>query len=241
MALSTSPSSYVAPYFASWNIDSSRNRAFFDTRWDDPLLVRLTRAVGGAHIRFGGTGNDFLNYAVGGRSCPSPSPARECLNATWASNLFALANGSSSGLVFGLNISPADSGPAPPKGPWNASQAKALLAWALGAGFAPWAVELGNERDAPTPNPLTAAQQAAAFGVLSAALDEVYAAAPARRPLLVGPDPHGFHNATDADYNARKLSYLQEFLTATASAGTRISAVRSRDAPAQTRHPEKRK
>jgi len=225
ITLSTTPSSFVAPYYASWNIDSSRNRAFFDTNFSDPALVRLAGAVGNTNIRFGGTGNDWLNYAVGGLRCPKPSEKSECLNETWAANLFALAKASSSGLVFGLSITPADSGPTPPTAPWNGTQAKALLSWALEAGYAPFALELGNERDTPTPDSLTGAQQAAAFGVLSGILDEVYASDPASRPLLVGPDPHGFHNATDDAFNERHFSYLQDFLKAAAAAGTKISAI----------------
>jgi hypothetical protein len=43
----------VAPYFATWNIDSSRNRNFFDINFSDPQLGYLAGQVGGSRIRFG--------------------------------------------------------------------------------------------------------------------------------------------------------------------------------------------
>lgn len=49
----TKPINVVAPYYATWNIDSSRNRNFFDINFSDPQLGYLAGQVGGSRIRFG--------------------------------------------------------------------------------------------------------------------------------------------------------------------------------------------
>jgi hypothetical protein len=75
----------TAPYYASFNIDSSRNRAFFGIDWASPTLAAAVAnlAAAPAHVRFGGTGNNFLYYDVGAapprsrgeRSPPEPPAA----------------------------------------------------------------------------------------------------------------------------------------------------------------------
>ena len=104
----SAPLSLTEEFYASWNIDSSRQRAFFDTNFSNPQLLYLASIIGGARIRFGGTGNDYLHYDV-----PSASPCLptqpfnyECLNTTWLDNLFALSSAADSPLIFGLCVSP---------------------------------------------------------------------------------------------------------------------------------------
>ena len=104
----SAPLSRTEDFYASWNIDSSRQRAFFDTNFSNPQLLYLASLIGGARIRFGGTGNDYLHYDV-----PSASPCLptqpfeyECLNTTWLDNLFKLSSAAGSPLVFGLCVSP---------------------------------------------------------------------------------------------------------------------------------------
>jgi hypothetical protein len=63
----------TAPYFTSWNIDASRDRRFFSVDFSSPQLVYLASQLANAHIRFGGTGNDYLYYAL--PPPPRPSPA----------------------------------------------------------------------------------------------------------------------------------------------------------------------
>jgi heparanase 1 len=217
--------SRIPPHYASWNIDSSRNRAFFDTDWSAANLLYLTSAIGGggARIRFGGSGNDALNYAVSPATgpCPPPGVNSECLNTTTATNLLSLASASNCGLIFGLNIHPAQSGPSPPRGPWNSTNAAGLLKWSLDSGFPPLALELGNEQNTI----MTAQEQAAAFSVLSGVLDSIFSSDPARRPLLVGPDTHGFHNASDHAFNGPVLKFLADFVSAMNSSGVALSAV----------------
>jgi hypothetical protein len=107
----------VAPYFATWNIDSSRNRLFFDTNFNNERLKYLASQIGGNRIRFGGTGNDALYYGVGtAPPCkPTDPTVYECLNATWWGNLVALSTAAESPLVVGLNIHP-NGTVSPPKG-----------------------------------------------------------------------------------------------------------------------------
>ena len=64
---------------------------------------------------------------------------------------------------------------------------------------------------------MTAQQQAAALGVLSGVLDELYGPDPRApgRPLLVGPDAHGVHDPSQN--NSAVLDYLADFATATAT------------------------
>ena len=49
----TRPVNVVEQFFATWNIDSSRNRAFFDINFSDPTLGYLASEIGGTRIRFG--------------------------------------------------------------------------------------------------------------------------------------------------------------------------------------------
>lgn len=215
------PVSTTAPYFASWNIDSSRNRAFFDTDWSNKELIYLANSIGGAKIRFGGSGNDDLNYAVDGYSCPPPGNSTECLNVTTAKNLFAFAQASQNDLIFGLNIHPTASGKSPPSGPWNASNAEALLRWSLENGSPPWALELGNEQN----DAMSAYDQAMAFGVLSSALDTIFGSNNQKRPLLIGPDTHGFHQGNDTSFNVPLLNYLNNFIGNMSALGLSLDAV----------------
>jgi heparanase len=215
----TSAVNTVAPYYTSWNIDPSRDRLFFDTDWTDARLKYLASRVGGARIRFGGTGADALYYGVDSDSppCGPTVPAvYECLNATWWGALAALSTGIESPLVFGLNIHPPGT-TSPPKGPWNATNARALLTAAKTAGVPLAGLELGNEQN----DNMSAAQQAAAFAVLAGVLDDVFGPpGTPSRPMLAGPDTHSFRAAGSG--NAATLKYLTDF---TAAAGKVLGAV----------------
>ena len=217
LAISTDvPLSTVPPRYASWNIDSTRDRLFFDADLGSAQLARLMAAAsGGNHssLRFGGTGNDYLFYGgVGGSpACAATVPfSYECLNATLFDNLLSLAGAAGAPIIFGLNIHPATGAPSPPKGAWDASNARFLLAEAQRRGSPISHVELGNEQNTI----MTAQQQAAALGVLSGVLDELYPAPSAGRPLLVGPDTHSIHDAGSP--NSAVLRYLADFVSATA-------------------------
>lgn len=93
-------------------------------------------------------------------------------------------------------------------GPWDPTNAKALLSYALAQGQAAsiFGLELGNEQNSE----MSAAQQAAALHVLAGVLDEVWGAADAAvpRPALLGPDTHSLHDGNKKN-NAPTLAYLQ--------------------------------
>jgi len=201
----------TAPFFASWNLDSSRQRLFFDLNFSDPRLLYLASQIGGGRIRFGGTGNNYLFYGVGADAgaCPPTVPFRaECLNATLLDALLAVSATARAPLLFGLNLQPVGGGP--PGAPFNASNARALMGYLHAK--APGAVaafELGNELEGK----VSAAEAAAAFLALDAVAAEVWAGG-AARPALVGPDANGSP--------AARAAYLASF---SAAAGGRIDAL----------------
>jgi len=196
-------------WFASWNIDSSRNRLFFDVSFSDPQLRYLASAIGGARLRFGGTGNDALYYGLGSAPpCATTVPdVYECLNQTTWDALVAFSADAAAPLVVGLNIHPANT-TSPPAGPWDPTNARALLEYARTGQQAIYALELGNEQN----QAMSAADQAAALRVLDALVADVYGG-DSERPLLVGPDTHSFKGPSN---NAVVLAYLQAYVTAAA-------------------------
>jgi len=148
VAPSGAPLNVLPPHFATWNIDASRDRLFFDADLGSPQLRYLAAAMSAnhSHIRFGGTGNDFLYYGVGGAAppCAATRPFEyECLNETLFSHLLALADAAGAQLIFGLNVHPATGAPSPPKGPWDPSNARFLLAEAKRRGASIGYLELG--------------------------------------------------------------------------------------------------
>ena len=90
----TEPIFVTDPNFASWTIDPSRNRAFFDVNYSDPRILYLVSQIGnGGVIRFGGGGADLLTYGVNGLACddPRPPPPFECLNKTTLDSVLTVA------------------------------------------------------------------------------------------------------------------------------------------------------
>ena len=205
----SSPSSTTAPYFASWNIDSSRDRLFFNISWSNPKLVYLLNQIGNAQIRWGGTGNDALYYGFGDAAPCAPTVPKvyECLNSSWYDDIAALSVSSNSPLVFGLNIHPPGT-ISPPKGTWNSSNARSLLQYAKSKSSNIAFLELGNEQNTI----MSAADEAASFITLAALLDDIYGTG-SDRPLLVGPDTHSFHDAGSSTKVV--IKFLQDFARAT--------------------------
>ena len=207
----TAPVFETRPYFASFNIDASRQRIFFDVNFSDPRLLYLVSQIRPARIRFGGTGNNFLFYDVGSAagSCPPSTPfVLECLNSTLLDAVLAVSAAASSPLWFGLNMQPIGGGP--PAAPFNASNARALLEYLYAKDpRAVAAFELGNELNGK----VTASEAAAAFLALDAVIADVWRG-DAARPALVGPDSNGSPEG--------RATYLAAF--AAASQG-RVSAL----------------
>lgn len=141
------PINKVGSYYASWNVDASRDRLFFDVPWTNPVLVKLLSQIGGSHIRFGGTGNDALYYGLGGAPpcAKTVDKVYECLNVSTWSALAAISAAASSPLVVGVNIHPAGTS-SPPAGPWDGTNARALFSDAKARGVRIAAAELGNEQ-----------------------------------------------------------------------------------------------
>jgi len=236
---SPSPVNTLPSYFASWNVDASRQRSFFDVNFSDARLTYLASQISGANLRFGGTGNDFIYYEVPGEpSCPPTVPyVNECLNASLFAGVAAIASAARAGLVFGLSLLPFNATYRPDPYPrpvaawtWDSTNAAALLRAAKASGTPLWGLELGNEvlgvalnnrgerQPSLTPPPpfsainlgrnskgFAASQQAAALFNLSAVLDDVYGAGP-DRPVLVGPDPSGFHVPLPDSHSASVLA-----------------------------------
>lgn len=203
----------LAPYYASFNIDSSTDREFFMLRFDDPALLAAAAGLstgGGSHVRFGGTGNNALTYAVpGAPPCQPKGSGHTCLNESHWRGVAGLAAAAQSPIIFGVNFFPGGKSSNATFDPTNAVQ---FFTWALQAGLPPiWGVENGNEIN----RLVTAEQQAAGLLALDDALARVYGASP--RPVLIGPDALGLHSLIappGAIPTGVILKYLTDFVAA---------------------------
>lgn len=94
------------------------------------------------YLRFGGTGNDELNYAFGNYNC-----TENCLNATMFHDLTQLANVSGAQLVFALNIkhSRVNVSDEFPEGLWDPQNARDLLLHGLARNYTFYGFELGEK------------------------------------------------------------------------------------------------
>jgi hypothetical protein len=133
------------PGFKCWNIDASPNREWEKRDLSDPLLASLGRQSLPGYLRFGGSGNDGLPYALDmsdpssdGNGCAEGS--RRCLNRTWTDNLANFAQRSGAKLVFGLNVEVcakpelAQLGSNPCFGQaWDPTEARALMKYLIKA------------------------------------------------------------------------------------------------------------
>ena len=182
--------------FKCWNIDASPNREWDTRDLSDPLLASLGRQSLPGHLRFGGSGNDGLPYALDmntpsspGNKCVVGSP--RCLNRTWVDNLVHFAKASRARLVFGLNVCTCKkmqrNDPKSCHGqPWDPTESTVLIEYMVAANHTVFGFELGNEQNTNYSPTLMAAN----FKVLSDLLVKLYPAA-ASRPKIIGPDVHG--------------------------------------------------
>ena len=201
----------AAPYFASWNIDSSTDREFFMVDWTSAALVSAAKglaATGGTHIRFGGTGNNFLHYETPSSPCPTSGEAT-CLNSTTWQGITALSIAAKSPLIFGVNFFP--NGKSNNK-TFDPSNAVDFFKGAHARGDTIWGVENGNEINLL----VTAEEQAAGLLALDDALATVYGTD--ARPLLIGPDALGLHVPAPPLYDYLPseviLQYMADFVVA---------------------------
>ncbi len=133
------------PGFKCWNIDASPNREWETRDLSNPLLASLGRQSLPGYLRFGGSGNDGLPYALDmsdpssdGNGCAEGSS--RCLNRTWTDNLANFAQRSGARLVFGLNVEVcakpelAQLGRNPCSGQaWDPTEARALMQYLIKA------------------------------------------------------------------------------------------------------------
>eukprot|EP00755_Sulcionema_specki_P016788 Sspe_Gene.62840::Locus_35575_Transcript_2_3_Confidence_0.400_Length_1766::g.62840::m.62840/K07964/HPSE; heparanase len=222
--------STTSPNFLCWNIDASRNRGFFDRNLStaDPharqmahqATVLADNEAGRAFLRFGGSGNDYLTYAVYGTPCPVWTPTTECLNQTWLGNLLDFARASRADIIFGVSLNTGEDAVREVGSPkaWNSSNALSLLKWIKANGYSDviHGFELGNEQN----HAYTGREIAQAFQELHRIIGEVWSGE-ADRPGLFGPDPHSLH--TDGDN--KTLQWMVEFVTACREYGVPLEGV----------------
>ena len=214
--------------FKCWNIDASPNREWETRDLSSPLLASLGRQSLPGYLRFGGSGNDGLPYALdmpdlsslGNRCAPG---SRRCLNRTWTDNLANFAKKSGAKLVFGLNvfICPGATGRDCKGQTWDPTEAKALMQYLIKANHTIYGFELGNEQNT---NYLPH-KAASNFKILSDLLAELWPNA-SNRPKVIGPDVHGFHGDPRTSAPEKpKLKYLREFAPNCSLLGVPLHAV----------------
>lgn len=206
--------------FLCWNIDATENRGFF---WRNisaegaygAQLARQAAALGKAQnagyslLRFGGSGNDYLTYAFGGTQCPPTSAFKQCLNETQLRDLLSFTEAANAKMIFGLsqntrgdllrNDREAGSLLDPFPFPWDSSNARAMLQFIIDEGFdhLVFGLELGNEQNSK----YTASEEAEIFAVLHNLTLDLWPDA-SKRPVLIGPDRHSFHDGNIDSYIA---------------------------------------
>ena len=202
----------TAPYYATWNIDSSRDRNFFMLDFAAPELLVAARGLadrGGTHIRFGGTGNNFLHYSVGNApACvPDETTNYQCLNDTQWSGLAEFSVAAKSPIIFGVNFFPFGNEKTKKFDPTNAIE---FFEYSKARGDIIYGVENGNEIN----RLVTAEEQAAGLLALDDALKIVYGTD--ARPLLIGPDALGLHvpSVASGDASSIILNYMRDFVVA---------------------------
>lgn len=194
-----------------------------EDRWnlDDPRLLLLAGALGPAHLRVGGTGEDYLVYAIGdfaNFSCshpPKPMTTYRCTLVTEAevSALFLFAERINASVLFGLNDMfgrPTKTKPEVPLchtecPPQDLSNAAALLTWAAATDVVQknlYGWELGNELNSVLNGAVGAQTQANDLIALGKLVDSVWPKG-GPMPRLVGPDTH---SATE--YQESGLAWL---------------------------------
>ena len=191
----------VDPHFKSWNIDGSLNRQWASRDPPNRTLRSLARQSLPGYLRFGGGGNDVLRYALD-MADPSPAgkkyrggPPKPCVSRAQFDDLYGFADAAGAKLVFGLAM------PQSSTHTWDATDARALMMYAIASNKTFFAFELGNEQCGV----FTAVETAKNFVLLSALLAELYPDATAR-PKIIGPDPWGFHQPFEEDAAGRGVA-----------------------------------
>ena len=197
------PINAVAKTFASWNLDSSCNRGFDFTAYDNANLLAAATGLQPSMVRFGGSGADGLVYGLtpGSPECANVKPVGcdyvtpGCLNSSHWDALYGLAKNSGTPFIFGVSFDLTDACVQGGSYAWNTSNVERLLAYIKQNGQNVPYFELGNEVNnngpAALPCNLTARQQAAAINTFGALLARELPGA-----LIVGPDTGGANPET---------------------------------------------
>ena len=164
VTVSGAPLAVTQPTYASWNIDSSCNRGFHHTHFNNPNLRAAARGLAPSRLRFGGSGNDALVYGLSpgspecagivAKDCAYVTPG--CLNASHWDSLHGFAEASGAEFLFGVSFGLAQACIEGTSYDWNASDAgrgnAAVLLDYLGTHKQQlWGFELGNEGDTSCP------------------------------------------------------------------------------------------
>eukprot|EP00656_Telonema_subtile_P048834 TRINITY_DN5925_c0_g1_i4.p1 TRINITY_DN5925_c0_g1~~TRINITY_DN5925_c0_g1_i4.p1 ORF type:complete len:543 (-),score=115.86 TRINITY_DN5925_c0_g1_i4:109-1737(-) len=178
----------------------------------DPPAISSAQQGGYSLLRFGGSGNDYLSYAVNGTSCPAQSDYRECLNETWWGNTLDFTRAAKAKIVIGLSLNTGHDRRRPLRRllqfpqVWDPSNARQLLQWTINRGDSDliFGVELGNEQNSK----YTGQAMASNFKILSELLSELWPAEEGR-PRLIGPDPHSFKQD---GVDQKTIEWIQAFM-----------------------------
>lgn len=177
------------PRYCSWNIDASYNRGFVHIDFDNANLLAGATSFAPSTIRFGGGGNDYLQYAPFSPCGPDHDGDNHvCLNTTHWNSLYTMANKSGSAFLFGVSFDMVQACADKGNYTWDPAPSVAMIKHIQQQGQQIWGYELGNEvNNRHKSCALQPAQQAAAFSAFKAELSRLYPDA-ASRPKLLGPD-----------------------------------------------------
>ena len=199
--------------FICYNIDASANRGFFwrNLSQDGTLGAQLARQAAAislaqegrmSYLRFGGSGNDYLTYAVGDQKCPPLSTYSQCMNETTWLNLLDFADAAHAKIILGLSLNTGHDLGGPFPYPWDPKNAKKLLQSTIAkgkshvlAGF-----ELGNEQNTEYTPKMTANDLA----ILHNMTKELKLELP-----FWGPDPHSVHGPGESQ---AQFKWIGEFI-----------------------------
>ena len=170
-----------------------------------------------SYLRFGGSGNDYLTYAVDGQDCPNPlSEYHQCMNETMWENLLDWSFAANARIIFGLSMNTGHDLEGAFPFPWDPQNARALLKWTIekGKSHVLAGFELGNEQNAK----YSAKQTAHNFAILhnltvELGLDNLG---------LWGPDPHSVHGPGEAQ---TQFQWIADFIVEAKKVGLMMRGI----------------
>eukprot|EP01065_Artemidia_motanka_P016798 TRINITY_DN203_c0_g1_i1.p1 TRINITY_DN203_c0_g1~~TRINITY_DN203_c0_g1_i1.p1 ORF type:complete len:458 (+),score=148.10 TRINITY_DN203_c0_g1_i1:107-1375(+) len=212
----------VAEEYVSFTIDTS---TWPRVDFSNTTLGLVAKALSPAHLRVGGTQEDYEIYALGAdvnASCsnlPSPMTDYRChvVNETLWTTLLDFCGDNNLTLVFGLNDMYGRPTKTKPEKqlcshsscpPHNQSNLKELLKWTAAnrPGAPIYAFELGNELNTVLGSSVGAKAQAGDLNALAEVVSAVWPDA-GGRPKVIGPDTH-----SSAEFSSSGRAWFEEFV-----------------------------